>query len=93
MYKDGIKIICPRQITGCLRESTWHTTNWRQAPKTLSLIHICRKRLEVADDRDGLNGQLGDGTKVEQATDAGVDDAEHDDGAPINTGGDAGGQE
>ncbi len=55
--------------------------------------HDGRKRLEVADDRDGLDGQLGDGTKVEQATDAGVDDAEHDDGAPINTGGDAGGQE
>ena len=34
MYKDGIKIVCPKQITGCLRESTWHTTNWRQAPKT-----------------------------------------------------------
>ena len=55
--------------------------------------HDRRKRLKVADDGDGLDGQLGDGTKVEQATDAGVDDAEHDDGAPINTGGDAGGQE
>ncbi len=54
---------------------------------------LCRKRPEVADDGDGLDGQLGDGTKVEQATDAGVDDAEHDDGAPINTGGDVGGQE
>ena len=41
--------------------------------------------LSVADDRDGLDGQLGDGTKVEQATDAGVDDAEHDDGAPIDS--------
>lgn len=55
--------------------------------------HDGRKRLEVADDRNGLDGQLDDGTKVEQATDAGVDDAEHDDGAPINIGGDAGGQE
>lgn len=55
--------------------------------------HDGRKRLEVADDRNGLDGQLGDSAKVEQATDAGVDDAEHDDGAPINTGGDAGGQE
>ena len=50
-----------------------------------------RKWLEVADDRDGLHGQLGDGTKVEQATDAGVDDAEHSDGAPIYACGDAGG--
>ncbi len=55
--------------------------------------HDRRKRLEVADDGDGLDGQLGDGAKVEKATDAGVDDAEHSDGAPINTGGDAGGQE
>ena len=55
--------------------------------------HDRRKWLEVADDRDGLYGQFGDGAKVEQATDAGIDDTEHDDGAPINAGGDTGGQE
>ena len=41
--------------------------------------HDRRKRLEVADGGDGLDGQFGDGAKVEQAADAGVDDAEHDD--------------
>lgn len=54
--------------------------------------HDGRKRLEVADDRDGLHRQFGDGAKVEQATDAGVDDAEHSDGAPIDACGDAGGE-
>ena len=54
--------------------------------------HDGRERLEVADNRDGLHGQLGDGAKVEQATDAGVDDAEHSDGAPIDACGDAGGE-
>ena len=63
------------------------------SPKRAAREHDRRKRLEVADDGDGLDGQLGDGAKVEQATNAGVDDAEHSDGAPINTGGDAGGQE
>ena len=50
------------------------------------------KAAQVADDGDGLDGQLGDGAKVEQATNAGVDDAEHSDGAPIDACGDAGGK-
>ena len=62
---------------------------WAELPEATFATELALE----ADDRDGLDGQLGDGTKVEQATDAGVDDAEHDDGAPINTGGDAGGQE
>ena len=51
-----------------------------------------RKRLEVADDGDGLHGQFGDGAKVEQAAEPGVDDAERGDSAPIDAGGDAGGE-
>ena len=33
MYKGGIKVICLGQITECLRESTWHTPNWKQTSK------------------------------------------------------------
>lgn len=40
MYKDGIKVICPRQITGCPRESTWRTPNWRQTSKTSTVKYV-----------------------------------------------------
>lgn len=40
MYKDGIKVICPRQITGCPRESTWRTPNWKQTSKTSTVKYV-----------------------------------------------------
>lgn len=40
MNKDGIKVICPRQITGCPRESTWRTPNWRQTSKTSTVKYV-----------------------------------------------------
>ncbi len=40
MYKDGIKVICLRQITGCPRESTWRTPNWRQTSKTSTVKYV-----------------------------------------------------